>query len=130
VGLFVGLCLPDPESPVLWPSNDLEPPYAVDDALLVTEMPLPRDGVAGPGLDPIPVPCGLTTLPPLALGPMADGNLLGLTALAARLKAPRHCRTWAGSFCSKRSTVRKVSCWCKLKGGAWHARRKMEMFSI
>lgn len=61
---------------------------------------------------------------------MAVGKAEGLAKLAARLKAPRHCSTWAGSLDSYRSTVRNMSCSCKLSGGALQARRKWEIFSI
>jgi hypothetical protein len=64
------------------------------------------------------------------LPPMAVGKLPGFAPLAALLNAPMHCRTCVGSFCSYRSTVRNVSCWWRFSGGAWHARRKCDMFSI
>ena len=75
------------------------------------------------------MPCGLTT-PPLAFGPITEGNFDGCTLLATRLNALMHWSTCAGSFCSNRSTVRKTSCGCRLRGGAWQARRKCEIFSI
>lgn len=44
-----------------------------------------------------PVLCGLMG-PILLLPPIAVGNVLGCRALARLLKAPIHCRTWAGSL--------------------------------
>jgi hypothetical protein len=61
---------------------------------------------------------------------MLVGKLEGLTLLATRLNALRHCSTWAGSLDSYRSTVRKRSCAGMLSGGISQARRKCEMFSI
>ena len=49
---------------------------------------------------------------------------------AARLKAPMHCSTCAGSLASYKSTVKKRSWACRFKGGISQAVRNWEMFSI
>jgi hypothetical protein len=102
-------------------------------ALLALLGPLlrPYAGVDRPALFeyPPPVVVGLVTPPP-RLGPILVGKLEGLTALATRLNAVMHWRTWAGSLDSKRSTVRKRSCAGMFSGGISQARRKCEMFSI
>jgi hypothetical protein len=79
---------------------------------------------------PPPVAEGLNAPAPPRLGPMVVGKLEGFLALATRLKALRHCSTWAGSLDSYRSTVRKRSCAGMFSGGCSQARRKWEMFSI
>ena len=76
-----------------------------------------------------PIADGVTGLP-CFLGPIVDVNLDGFAACAWREKAPIHCNTCAGSFASKRSTVKKRSCACMFKGGISHAFRKWLMFSI
>jgi len=48
--------------------------------------------------DPCPVTDGLCGPPAPRLGPIVVGKLDGLTVLATRLKALRHCKTWAGSL--------------------------------
>lgn len=102
--------------------------------LLAVLGPLLRvyPGDASEGLlgTPPPVEEGLRAPGAARLGPMAVGNLSGLWALATRLKALRHWRTWAGSLASYRSTVRKRSWAGMLSGGCSQARRKCEMFSI
>lgn len=45
-----------------------------------------------------PVAEGLSGPPAPRFGPIVVGKLVGLTALAMRLKALRHCKTCAGSF--------------------------------
>jgi hypothetical protein len=79
---------------------------------------------------PPPVAEGLNAPAPPRLGPMVVGKLEGFLELATRLKALRHCSTWAGSLDSYRSTVRKRSCAGMFSGGCSQARRKWEMFSI
>jgi hypothetical protein len=76
-----------------------------------------------------PVPCGLMD-DPLLLAPKGVGKADGLTAFALRLNAAMHCKTWAGSLLSYRSTVRNRSCEGRFNGGISQARRKWEMFSI
>lgn len=127
VGLFAGLRRPEGVvSPVLCGSSTGRAPWN-DEQLLLMEAPRPRRPVG----DAYPDACGLKPPPPARfLGPMGSGKRLGSASWAALLNAPRHCMTCAGSFCSYRSTVRNMSCWCRLNGGAWQARRKCEMFSI
>lgn len=81
VGLLVGLQRPEPESPVFEGTMAEREPYT-DDVLLTLDMPRFL-GVVGPVL------CGLMA-EPFALGPMGDGNAVGLIECAAREKAPRH----------------------------------------
>ena len=57
---------------------------------------------------PEPVPCGLIE-EPLIFAPRVVGKAEGFIAFALRLKAAIHCKTWAGSFESYKSTVRKRS---------------------
>ncbi len=64
------------------------------------------------------------SVPPDFFGPMVDLKVEGFAAFACREKAPRHCRTCAGSLPSKRSTVKKRSCEGMLRGGISHALRK------
>jgi hypothetical protein len=92
----------------------------------------PKPGEVRAGLEkppPPPVVEGLNTPPP-RFGPILVGKLEGFTELATRLKAVMHCRTWAGSLDSYRSTVRKRSCAGMFNGGISQALRKCDMFSI
>jgi hypothetical protein len=73
----------------------------VVEPVLVVLGPLlrPNPGDDRPAFEnppPPPVVVGLTTPP--RLGPILVGKLDGLMALATRLKAVMHCRTWAGSL--------------------------------
>jgi len=97
--------------------------------LLRARSRLPEPGALPypPWLDPLN--WGLMA-EPLLLAPMVCGKRDGLMAFALLLNAPMHCRTWAGSFESYRSTVRKRSWDGRFRGGISQACRKWEMFSI
>lgn len=60
----------------------------------------PKLGEVGPGVEKPapPVVEGLMVPAPLRLGPIVHGKCEGLTELATRLNALKHCRTCAGSF--------------------------------
>lgn len=120
VGLFAGLHLPEPESPVFAGAKPGRLPWP-DDVCETLDSALVLLGET--------VSCGDNT-PVRALAPIAEGNAEGFSLWAARENAPRHWRTCAGSFCSYRSTVKNISWSGRFRGGDWQARRKCEMFSI
>jgi hypothetical protein len=80
-----GLKVVDP-LPVLVVLGPLLRPYPGDERPELEKPPPPP-----------PVVVGLRTPPP-RFGPMLVGMLEGFTALATRLNAVIHCRTWAGSL--------------------------------
>src|ERR1700761_368616 len=77
-----------------------------------------------------PVLVGDIAPPPTFFGPIVDLNTVGLAACACREKAPKHCKTCAGSLFSYRSTVRKRSWAGMLSGSTSQAFRKWLIFSI